>query len=232
MILKTSRSNSLGPRIPIKTKVIHATGGLLKLVAMAALVTLTAQALPAGAQLAEGNPRLALPPSRLNAPFTTPVFLVGHASWGGGFKDEEGDLGYGGALIFRPGHSVNIFSSFLNWNAGMVIQVDYLQVPDGGDIISGDLIMRRYFNNRGDQKTNVNLFLGLGTGLSDIRRPDPGDVAAGDHWSILVEAGQEWFFSNSTLFFVKGQYRWMINAGRTWRTWTVMAGLGVAWPWP
>ena len=56
------------------------------------------------------------------------------------------------------------------------------------------------------------------------------DISAGDHWSILVEAGQEWYFKPGLMFYVKGQYRWMINAGRTYRTWSVFAGLGVAWP--
>ena len=53
----------------------------------------------------------------------------------------------------------------------MVVQLDYLQIPDRGDITSADLIMRRYFNNRGDRKTEVNLFRGLGSGVSDIVRP-------------------------------------------------------------
>ena len=86
----------------------------------------------------------------------------------------------------------------------MVVQIDYLEVPDGGRITSLDLIMRRYFNNRGDQKTEVNIFLGLGSGISDIKRPDANDIAGGDHWSILAEAGQEWFFKPTHMFFLKG----------------------------
>ena len=185
---------------------------------------------PAAAQLAEGNSRLSLPQSQLGQPFENPVFLAGHFAYGGGFRDQHGDQGYGGALIFRPGSPVNIFDGLMNWTTGMVVQVDYLQIPDGGDITSADLILRRYFNNRGDRKTEVNIFLGLGSGISDIDRPDPDDVAAGEHWSILAEAGQEWFFKPTHMFFVKAQYRWMINAGRTWQSWSVMAGAGLSWP--
>ena len=123
------------------------------------------------AQLAEGNSRLEPPRSQLGQPFENPVFLAGHLTYGGGFQKQPGDQGYGGALIFRPGSPVNIFDGLLNWRAGMVVQVDYLQIPDGGDITSADLIMRRYFNNRGDRKTEVNLFRGLGSGVSDIVRP-------------------------------------------------------------
>jgi len=133
-------------------------------------------------------------------------------------------------LIFRPGSPVNIFGGILDWKAGMVVQVDYLKIPDGGDITSADLILRRYFNNRGDRKTEVNPFLGLGSGISNIDRPDPGDVAQGDHWSILGEAGQEWHFKPTFMFYLKAQYRWMINAGRTYRTWSVLMGVGFAWP--
>jgi hypothetical protein len=182
------------------------------------------------AQLAEGNSRLSLPQSQLGQPFENPVFLAGHLAFGGGFQDQHGDQGYGGALIFRPGSPVNIFDGFMNWETGMVVQVDYLKIPEGGDIISADLIMRRYFNNRGDRETEVNIFLGLGSGISDIERPDPDDVAAGEHWSILAEAGQEWYFKPTHMLFIKAQYRWMINACRTWRTWSIMAGAGIAWP--
>jgi hypothetical protein len=184
----------------------------------------------ASAQLAEGNSRLALPQSQLGQPFETPIFLVGHAAYGGGFRNQSGDLGFGGSLIFRPGSSVNIFGGILDWRAGMVIQVDYLKIPDGGDITSADLILRRYFFNRGDRKTEVNPFLGLGSGISKIGRPDPDDVAEGDHWSILLEAGQEWYFKPTFMFYLKAQYRWMINAGRTYRTWSVLMGAGFAWP--
>ncbi len=184
----------------------------------------------AGAQLAEGNSRLSMPQSQLDQPFENPVFLVGHWAFGGGFQDRHGDHGFGGSLIFRPGSPVNIFDGFMNWKTGMVVQVDYLMIPDGGDITSADLILRRYFNNRGDRKTEVNFFLGLGSGISDIERPDPEDVAAGEHWSILAEAGQEWFFKPTHMLFLKVQYRWMINAGRTWQVWSVMAGAGISWP--
>ncbi len=186
--------------------------------------------IPATAQLAEGNSRLSLPQSQLGQPFENPVFLTGHWAFGGGFQDQHGDQGYGGSLVFRPGSPVNIFDGFMNWKTGMVVQVDYLRIPEGGDITSADLIMRRYFNNRGDRETEVNIFLGLGSGISDIERPDPDDVAAGEHWSILAEAGQEWFFKPTPMLFLKAQYRWMINAGRTWQTWSVMAGAGIAWP--
>lgn len=200
------------------------------------LATLTACALsvglqtPAAAQLAEGNSRLSLPQSQLGQPFENPVFLAGHFAYGGGFQDQHGDQGFGGALIFRPGSPVNIFDGFMNWTTGMVVQVDYLKIPEGGDITSADLILRRYFNNRGDRRTEVNIFLGVGSGISDIDRPDPDDVSAGEHWSILAEAGQEWFFKPTHMFFLKAQYRWMINAGRTWQTWSVMVGAGLSWP--
>lgn len=217
------------PRIPRPAK--HRVTALVvagKILLCGALATGLCSA--ASAQLAEGNSRLALPPSQLNQPFETPIFLVGHVAFGGGFRDQPGDLGYGGSLVFWPGSAANIFSEFLGWNAGMAVQVDYLQIPDGGDITSADLILRRYFNNRGDRKIEVHPFLGIGSGVSKIGRPDPGDVAEGDHWSLLVEAGQEWHFKPTFMFYLKAQYRWMINAGRTYRTWSVRAGVGLAWP--
>ena len=112
----------------------------------------------------------------------------------------------------------------------MVVQADYLEVPDGGDITSVDLILRRYFNNRGDRKTEVNPFLGIGTGVSVIESPGEDDVAAGDHWSLMAEVGQEWFFKPTHMFYLKAQYRWLINAGRTYRTYSIHVGAGLVWP--
>ena len=83
-------------------------------------------------QLAEGNPRLALPGSHLGQPIDHPVFVTGHAAMGGGFMHLSGDLGYGGALVFGPGSSVNICDGFAGWTTALVVQVDHLQVPDGG----------------------------------------------------------------------------------------------------
>lgn len=185
---------------------------------------------PAAAQLTEGNERLSLPASHLDEPFENPIFVTVHGAYGGGFQKQSGDWGYGGSLVFRPGSPINIFDGWWNWKTGMVVQVDYLKVPDGGDILSADLIMRRYFNNRGDRRTEVNMFLGLGSGVSRITRPNDQDIVNADHWSILVEAGQEWWFKPGVNFFLKGQYRWMINGGLTFRTWSGLVGVGLAWP--
>jgi len=184
----------------------------------------------ANARLTEGNDRLKLPSSQLDRPFETPVFLAGHWTYGGGFQKQPADQGYGGSLIFRPESPVNIFTGLMNWQAGMVVQVDYMRIPEGGDVTSLDLILRRYFNNRGDRRTEVQPFLGLGTGAADVSLPDPDDNTSGEYWSILAEAGQEWFFKPSFLFLLKGQYRWLLNAGRTYGTWSVMVGAGFAWP--
>jgi len=177
------------------------------------------------------NPRLSLPPSHLDAPFTSPVFATGYYGFGGGFRNQPGDSGYGGSLIFRPGSSVNPFGTLLDWNCSLVVQVDYLMIRSGGSILSGDLILRHYLNDRVGRDPAARLFLGVGTGASGIRLPDPADAANADYWSVLGEVGQEWDVGPGFMFFLKGQYRWMFDAGRTYQTWTAMVGFGAAWPW-
>jgi len=180
--------------------------------------------------LADGNPRLTPPRSHLGEPFAGKIFLAGHVAAGSGFRDHEPRLGWGGALIFRPGSTLNIFDGLFDWNAGMVLQGDYLEIAGDGRIMSYDLILRRYFANRGDREVEVRLFLGAGSGVSDIRHPaDSGEVPE-DAWSLLVEGGQEWHFKPRFHLFIKGQYRWMINSGRTFGTWTAMAGMGFVLP--
>jgi hypothetical protein len=179
---------------------------------------------------AEDNPRLALPRSHLGQPFEGETFLAVHGGAGGGYQGHDPRLGLGGSLIFRPGSTLNIFDGLFGWNTGMVLQADYLELQDDGRIMSYDLILRRYFADRGERKTEVRMFLGLGSGLSEITPPRDYADSKEDFWSLLVEGGQEWFFKPTHHLFVKAQYRWMISSGRTFRTWTLMAGIGIPLP--
>lgn len=201
-------------------------------VLITALWLLAGQAAVCRAQgsLGEGNPRLANPRSHLGEPFEGKIFLAGHIAGGSGFTDHEPRPGWGGALIFRPGSTLNIFDGLFGWNAGMVLQADYLEIAGDGRIMSYDLILRRYFANRGDPKVEVRLFLGVGSGVSEIRHPAGEGGGREDAWSLLFEGGQEWHFKPHFHLFIKGQYRGMINSGRTYGTWTAMAGMGVTLP--
>lgn len=185
---------------------------------------------PTAAQLAEGNDRLSLPQSHLDEPFDGAVFLTGHGSFGGGYDGRGADIGYGGSLIFRSGASANFFNALFRWNMATVLQVDYQKLDGAGSWTSIDFIMRRHFNNRGDRKTEVNLFLGVGTGGSE--RNLEGDVTDENqrYWTWLLEAGQEYHFKPGFLFLIRGQYRWFLIDSQVDGMWSVQAGVGFRWP--
>jgi hypothetical protein len=185
---------------------------------------------PASAQLAEGNDRLSLPQSHLDEPFDGAVFLTGHASFGAGYDDRGADIGYGGSLIFRSGASANFFNALFRWNMATVLQVDYQKLDGGGSWTSIDLIMRRHFSNRGDSETEVNLFLGVGTGGSERHLEEDATDDGQRYWTWLVEAGQEWHFKPGFLFLIRGQYRWFLIDSQVDGMWSVQAGLGIRWP--
>lgn len=181
-------------------------------------------------QLAEGNDRLSLPKSHLDEPFEGAVFLTGHGSFGGGFQDGGADIGYGGSLIFRTGSPANFFNALFRWNMATVLQVDYQKLDGGGSWTSIDIIMRRHFSNRGDKNTEVNLFLGLGTGGSELGLDEGDHDDEPSYWTWLVEAGQEWHFKPGLLFLIRGQYRWFLMDSQVEGLWSVQAGLGIRWP--
>ena len=187
--------------------------------------------LGASAQLAEGNERLALPGSHLGESFENPVFVTGHVGIGGDYEGYGTDTGYGGSLIFRPGHPVNLLGTLFRWSVGTIAQVDYQRLDGGGSWTAIDLVARRYFGNRGTEAVPVNLFLGLGTGGAFRKLEGAEETEDETHWTWLVEAGQEWFFRPTHMIFIKGQYRWFLVDDEVDGQWSVMVGAGFRWPW-
>ncbi|MCP4571936.1 MAG: hypothetical protein GY838_06240 [bacterium] len=178
------------------------------------------------------NPRLSLPRSSLHDPFDDHVLVAGYAAVGGGIHSawESGRIGYGGALVFRPG-AANSFLDFLyDWNAGAVLQIDHQNLGGNDEVLSGDGIVRRYFRNRGDDNTEVRIFAGVGVGATRFSVPGTGGLASDKYFSAVGEVGQEWLVDRRGYFFVKAQFRYHLQQGRNYRVWSVQAGAGLPWP--
>lgn len=177
------------------------------------------------------NPRLSPPTSRLNRPEAQAPYVCGHLSFGGAFSHDQGLPGYGASIIFRPPSSADFLDFLAAWNTGLVLQADWLSLGDGGRVLSADLILRRYFDERGGSGTSVKPFAGGGFGASSAW-PGPGGTPPGlKYWSLVLEGGQEWRFARGHLLLVKGQLRVLRQGGRDWSTWSVLAGVGLPFPW-
>jgi hypothetical protein len=201
----------------------------------ALLFVLLLSALPSAASAsaapARTNTRLSPPTSRLNRPDAVAPYICGHLSVGGTFSHDQGLPGYGGSIIFRPPSSADFLDFLAAWNTGLVLQADWLSLGDGGRVLSADLILRRYFDERGGNRTSVMPFVGGGFGASSAWPGRGGSQPGLKYWSLLLEGGQEWRFARGYLLLVKGQLRVLRQGGRDWSTWSVLAGVGLPFPW-
>jgi hypothetical protein len=195
------------------------------------VLTILPGAASGGAAPARGNPRLSPPTSRLNRPEAQAPYVCGHLSFGGTFSHDQGLAGYGGSIIFRPPSSADFLDFLAPWNTGLVLQADWLSLGDGGRVLSADLILRRYFDERSGSRTSVMPFAGGGIGASSAWTGRGGSSAGLKYWSLLLEGGQEWRFARGHMLLVKGQLRMLRQGSRDWSTWSVLAGVGLPFPW-
>lgn len=177
------------------------------------------------------NRRLEPPASSLHDSFTAPIFITGHLGFGGGLQHDQFQFNYGGSIIFRPEAAVNFLGFLGNINSAMVLQGDYQKLTPDSRILSGDLIVRHYFTDRGDAGTEVLPFLGVGLGASDVRIIAAEGNATARYWSWLVETGQEWYFKPNVIFVARIQFRHFSYNHVTATTWSVSGALGIPVPW-
>lgn len=206
----------------------------LALAAAALALSLLAPPGEASAGSAAGSPaarRLSVPASRLGRPEGEPPFVCGHLAFGGAFDHGNGQAGYGLSVVFRPAAAADFLDFLQAWNTGLVLQADRLALPGGGRVLSADLLLRHYLEERGSGSRSILPFLGAGPGASSAWAGNGGDAPGLKYWSLVVEGGQEWRFARGHLLVVKGQLRVLRQGGVDWTTWSVQAGLGLPFPW-
>ncbi len=199
--------------------------------AVSLLLLLMLMASVVQAQIAENNPRLSMPNSRLNRPYDAPVFITGHLGFGGSFQYGHGQLNYGGSFIFRPGSSANFFDFLQKLNSAMVLQLDYQELAPESRMFSGDLILRRYLAEGGGDGAEVLPFLGLGICATDVIMPAGSGIGNSRYWSWLMEAGQEWYFKPDFVLVGRAQYRHFSYGEAFVSSWTVSVAVGIPVPW-
>jgi len=176
------------------------------------------------------NSRLSLPRGVLNQPLDDPLFLVGFLALGGGLDYDQGQLGYGGALLFRPGRASRFLPALYDWRTSLLLQADYQKVSGENRIFSGDLVLRRYLSSLDELQRGASPFVGVGLGASEVELPAGASARFQKGWSYLLEIGQEWTIRQKSLAFVKAQYRHYQNEGYNFSSWSVQTGLGFALP--
>ena len=113
----------------------------------------------------------------------------------------------------------------------MVLRLDHQKLTTENRIYSADLILRRYFANRGTAASEVLPFVGVGLGASDLTLPADEGGGNARYWSWSLEAGQEWFFRPDIVVVARFQYRRFSYAEAFVSTWTVSGAVGIPVPW-
>ena len=171
--------------------------------------------------------RLALPRTTLNQPVDDHIFLAGFGALGGGLEFKQGQIGYGGVVVFRPGRATRFFSALYDWRASFLIQADYQKLSATSRIFSGDFVIRHYFRDLETLNRSSSPFLGFGVGASEVELPAGGEDRFQKTWSWLLELGQEWTIQDRYLVFAKGQYRRCKEDGYDFTSWSFQAGAGI-----
>jgi hypothetical protein len=91
--------------------------------------------------------------------------------------------------------------------------------------------VRRYFANRGDERSEVLPFVSLGVGASDVTLPRDEGGGNARYWSWLAAAGQEWFFKPKIVVVARIQYRRFSHDDTFVSTWSVSGAVGMPIPW-
>ena len=172
------------------------------------------------------------PQSRLQRPpGKGPTYIT--ASLGAG-KVADGDqvrMGHRLAVVFRPHRAADFLHGLYAWNTALVLQAEK-QGGGTAEIVSGDLVLRRYLADMRPVDAGRSFFLGLGGGISHVAwnsQPDSPDGSA-DNFSFLVEAGLEWNFDRALVLVGKGQYRLYDRGGHNHSGWSMHAGFGLPFP--
>ncbi len=182
-------------------------------------------------QITENNRRLSLPNSHLHRSYEAPVFVTGHLGLGGGFQYDHGLVNYGGSFIFRPESAASFLDFLQPLNSAMVLSLDYQKLTPTNRLLSADLILRHYFDDRGDDTTEVLPFFGLGLGSTDVNFPAAEGGGNSRYWSLLAEVGQEWFFRPNVVVVARLQYRHYSFGEAFVTTWSLSGAVGIPVPW-
>jgi len=177
------------------------------------------------------NRRLEPPPSSLHDTFERSIFITGHLGFGGSLQYDQFQLNYGASIIIRPDAAGSFLDFLGRSNTGLILQLEHQQLTPESRMMSGDLIFRHYFNDRGDEETEVLPFFGVGAGASDVRINTAAGNAESRYWSWLIEMGQEWYFKPNVVFVARFQFRNFDYHQVAATTWSVSGALGIPIPW-
>ncbi|MBU0741929.1 hypothetical protein KKG45_03565 [bacterium] len=159
-------------------------------------------------------------------------------------------FGFSGSILFRPDAAAGIFAPLYYWNTGLVLHGEYRDIAPDRNILTADLVLRRYLVDGHRRSRGTALFAGAGGGLALVGYPvavPAGDSAAGEaaadaapqryqrgeqrYYTFLAELGYEQDMTDSIVLLWKAQWRGYIWGSRDYSNWSLHVQIGFPLPW-
>lgn len=159
--------------------------------------------------------------------------------------------GVSGSILFRPDSAASIFNPLYYWNTGLVLHGEYRDIAPDRNILTADVVLRRYLVDAARRGHGPVLFVGAGGGVALVGYPytvvaeevegegdesestTPPDVqrAEASYYSFLAELGYERDLPGGVVMVWKAQWRNYVWASRDFSNWTFHVQLGIPLPW-
>ena len=174
-----------------------------------------------------------------------PVFISAGPTYGGSPDWDAGTIGFNASILFRPARAADFSPALFHWNTGVVIDGEWRRLAERRDILTADLILRRYMADLGSGDGRAVLFAGFGGGLALMSYPSTTTSEAAEGgtpvtsvtraeqrwWSTVVEFGYEAEPTPDVVVTVKGRWRSYIKRPFDYSSWTIHVQAGIPIPW-
>jgi hypothetical protein len=162
--------------------------------------------------------------------------------------------GVSGSFLLRPDTAAGIFTPLFYWDTGLVVHGEYRDIAPDRNILTADLLLRRYVGGAPRRGGGAVLFVGAGGGLALVGFPVPVATDDGEgegedgtkqaetappetrraeerYFSFVAELGYERDLAAGVALIWKGQWRNYIWSSRDYSNWSFHVQLGIPFPW-
>ncbi len=171
-----------------------------------------------------------------------PLIAIGPTLGSSVAHDHALSWGFAGSILFQPAAASEFLGPLWDWNTGMILEGEWRRLDSGRDLLTADMVLRRYAVNMRDGTTGTSLFVGAGGGLAMIGYPIT--VAAADSnsvaqtkpghnmlGSLIFEMGYEYRPQPTMVLIAKAQWRNAIEKPYDYSHWTFHTLVGFPIPW-
>ena len=172
-----------------------------------------------------------------------PTLIAVGPTLGASFSHEHAlSWGFAGSILFRPAAASEFLGPLYDWNTGLILEGEWRRLAPKRDLLTADVVLRRYAVDMRDGVIGTSLFVGAGGGLALIGYPvttaaadatSSPRVTRGENLlgSLLFEVGYEHRPATNLVLISKVQWRNAIEKPFDYSHWSIHALVGIPVPW-